>query len=93
MFTAGGSAALTARTVAAADKARRGATMGLHSVCGYAGGFIGPLGVGLALDLAGWDSVTGWALAFGHLAPVVLIGFTILRRLSGGARPMTSGQR
>lgn len=27
--------------------------IGLHSVCGYAGGFIGPLGVGLVLDLAG----------------------------------------
>ncbi|MGG5820807.1 MFS transporter [Falsiroseomonas sp. HW251] len=76
------SAALTAGTVAAADKARRGATMGLHSMCGYAGGFIGPLGVGLALDLAGRDSVMGWTLAFGHLAPVVLIGFAILRRLA-----------
>jgi hypothetical protein len=31
----------------------RGATIGPHSVCGYAGGFIGPLGVGLVLDLAG----------------------------------------
>lgn len=77
------SAALTAGTVAAADQARRGATMGLHSMCGYAGGFIGPLGVGLALDLAGRDTVMGWALAFGHLAPVVLLGFVVLQRLAG----------
>ncbi|PWS38445.1 MFS transporter [Falsiroseomonas bella] len=75
------SAALTAGTVAAADKARRGATMGLHSMCGYAGGFIGPLGVGLALDVAGRDTVMGWAVAFGHLAPVVLVGLLVLRRL------------
>jgi predicted MFS family arabinose efflux permease len=40
------SSALTAGTVQAADPALRGATMGLHSMCGYAGGFIGPLGVG-----------------------------------------------
>ena len=75
------SSALTAGTVQAADKELRGATMGLHSMCGYAGGFIGPLGVGLALDLAGGDSVLGWGLAFGHLAPVTLIGLFILRRL------------
>ena len=47
------SSALTAGTVQAADKELRGATMGLHSMCGYAGGFIGPLGVGLVLDWAG----------------------------------------
>jgi MFS family permease len=47
------SSVLTAGTVEAADKELRGATMGLHSMCGYAGGFMGPLGVGLALDLAG----------------------------------------
>jgi len=49
-----------------ADKELRGATMGLHSMCGYAGGFIGPLGVGLVLDWAG--NADGWGLAFGHLA-------------------------
>ncbi len=75
------SSALTAGTVQSAEPARRGATMGLHSMCGYAGGFIGPLGVGLALDLAGADTVLGWALAFGHLAPVTLLGFYLLRRL------------
>ena len=48
------SSALTAGTVQAADKELRGATMGLHSMCGYAGGFIGPLGVGLVL--IGWEA-------------------------------------
>jgi len=72
------SSALTAGTVAAADPARRGATMGLHSMCGYAGGFIGPPLAGLVLDLAGRDRVIGWGLAFGHLAVITLLGLAVL---------------
>jgi MFS family permease len=79
------SSALTAGTVQAADKHLRGATMGLHSMAGYAGGFLGPLGVGLALDLAGGDGVLGWGLAFGHLAVVTLAGLLVLRRLGRAA--------
>lgn len=75
------SSALTAGTVQAADPALRGATMGLHSMCGYAGGFIGPLGVGLALDLAGDNLVLGWGLGFGQLALISLIGLVFIRRL------------
>ena len=71
------SSALTAGTVQAADKELRGATMGLHSTCGYAGGFIGPLGVGLVLDWAG--NAHGWGLAFGHLALITLMGLFLLR--------------
>ncbi|HEX7926238.1 MAG TPA: MFS transporter, partial [bacterium] len=76
------SSALTAGTVQAADPALRGATMGLHSMAGYAGGFLGPLGVGLALDLAGDNFLLGWGLGFGHLAVVTLTGLFLLRRLS-----------
>ena len=75
------SSALTAGTVQASDKHLRGATMGLHSMAGYAGGFLGPLGVGLVLDLSGGDGVLGWGLAFGHLAVVTLAGLAVLRRL------------
>jgi MFS family permease len=75
------SSALTAGTVRAADPAMRGATMGLHSICGYAGGFIGPLGVGLALDIAGNNLVLGWGLGFGQLALVSIIGLVLVRRL------------
>jgi predicted MFS family arabinose efflux permease len=73
------SSALTAGTVQASDPALRGATMGLHSMCGYAGGFVGPLGVGLCLDFAGNNPTLGWGLGFGHLAVVTLAGFAILR--------------
>jgi MFS family permease len=72
------SSALTAGTLAAADKDRRGATMGLHSMCGYAGGFVGPPLAGLVLDLAGRDRVIGWGLAFGHLAVITLLGLATL---------------
>jgi MFS family permease len=75
------SAALTAGTVHAADPAMRGATMGLHSMCGYTGGFIGPLGVGLALDLAGNNQVLGWGLGFGQLAVISIVGLVFVRRL------------
>jgi MFS family permease len=75
------SSALTAGTVQAADPALRGATMGLHSMCGYAGGFIGPFGVGLALDLAGKNLMLGWGLGFGQLAIISIIGLIFVRRL------------
>jgi len=74
------SSALTAGTVQAADKSLRGATMGLHSMAGYTGGFLGPLGVGLTLDLCG-DNAVGWGLGFGHLAVVTLTGLAVLRWL------------
>jgi MFS-type transporter involved in bile tolerance (Atg22 family) len=55
--------------------------MGLHSMCGYAGGFIGPLGVGFALDICGSNALLGWGIGFGHLAIVTLLGFMVLRQL------------
>ena len=76
------SSALTAGTVQAAGPELRGATMGLHSMCGYAGGFVGPVGVGLALDLLGPSNPSAWALAFGHLALVTLAGLFLLRRVA-----------
>ena len=82
------SSALTAGTVQAADKDLKGATMGLHSMRGYAGGLIGPLCVGLALDFAG-DNALGWGIAFG--GPVA--NFRHLRLVGHGGRlyPALSG--
>src|SRR5690349_531721 len=73
------SSALTAGTVGAADKEHRGATMGLHSMCGYAGGFVGPPLAGFVLDVFGPDTVVGWGLAFGHLALITLTGLGVVR--------------
>ncbi|BDG71548.1 MFS transporter [Roseomonas fluvialis] len=80
------SSALTAGTVQAADPALRGATMGLHSMAGYAGGFVGPLLCGVVLDAAGGEGALAWGLAFGHVALVVLAGFAVLRVIGRQAR-------
>lgn len=63
-----------AGTAGSADPARRGATLAVHSMAGYAGGFVGPLMIGWILDLAGGMSTTGWGLAFLHVAVVTLLG-------------------
>jgi MFS family permease len=76
------SSALTAGTVQAADPALRGATMGLHSMVGYGGGFVGPLLTGVVLDLAGGDGAWTWGLAFGQVALMTLAGLAALRWLS-----------
>lgn len=84
------SSALTAGTVQAADPALRGATMGLHSMLGYAGGFVGPLGVGFFLDLAAGNQLIGWGIGFGHLAIVTLGGYLVMRWLLAGGWERTS---
>ena len=68
------SSSLTAGAAGSADPARRGATLALHSMAGYAGGFVGPLMIGWVLDWSGGMSTTGWGLAFLHVAVVILLG-------------------
>jgi MFS family permease len=68
------SSSLTAGAAGTADPARRGATLALHSMAGYAGGFVGPLMIGWILDLSGGMSARGWGLAFLHVAVVALLG-------------------
>ena len=60
---------------------------GLHSMCGYAGGVIGALGVRLVHDWAG--SAHGWGVAFGHLALITLTGLFLSRRLGARHRLQT----
>ncbi|MEJ2174810.1 MAG: MFS transporter, partial [bacterium] len=80
------SSSLTAGAAGSAAPARRGATLALHSMLGYLGGFIGPFAVGWMLDLAGGMSPLGWALAFGLVALVVGAGFLAHRWL--GPQPL-----
>jgi predicted MFS family arabinose efflux permease len=68
------SSSLTAGAAGSADPARRGATLAVHSMLGYAGGALGPVALGFILDLAGGMSPFGWGLAFMHVAVVVLAG-------------------
>ena len=76
------SSSLTAGAAGAADPARRGATLAVHSMLGYAGGFVGPITIGFALDAAGGMSQQGWGIAFGTLAAAMLAGriaFVLMR--------------
>ncbi|HEY3189986.1 MAG TPA: MFS transporter [Solirubrobacteraceae bacterium] len=68
------SSSLTAGAAGSAEPQRRGATLAVHSMLGYTGGFLGPLVVGWVLDLSGGMSTLGWGLAFLHIALVVLAG-------------------
>ncbi|HKU95065.1 MAG TPA: MFS transporter [Vineibacter sp.] len=58
------SSSLTAGAAGTAEPSRRGATLAIHSMLGYAGGFVGPLMVGWILDRAGGMSPVAWGWAF-----------------------------
>jgi MFS family permease len=76
------SSSLTAGTAGTAEPSRRGATLAVHSMLGYAGGFVGPLMVGWILDLAGGMSQLAWGAAFlaiGFLVLLALTAFSIIR--------------
>lgn len=75
------SSSLTAGVVAVAEADRRGATLGIYSMFGYAGGFAGPLLVGAVLDSAGSMGATAWGLAFLTVAAAMLIGRVLFAAL------------
>jgi len=65
MFVMGESATLTAGMVAAAPAELRGAAMGVYSLAGFAGGMLGPVIFGAALDAAGGAGrVFSWTIAY-----------------------------
>jgi MFS family permease len=68
------SSSLTAGAAGSANPQRRGATLALHSMAGYAGGFVGPIAIGSILDLSGGMSPVSWGFAFLHIAVIGLIG-------------------
>jgi predicted MFS family arabinose efflux permease len=76
------SSSLTAGTAGTAEPSRRGATLAVHSMLGYAGGFVGPLLIGWTLDLSGGMSQIGWGLSFlsvAMLMALALIMFWLIR--------------
>ena len=68
------SASLTAGTVGASEPERRGATLAVHSLCGYGLGFVGAVVLGGILDIMGGESVLAWGVAFAHIALVMALG-------------------
>ncbi len=76
----GDSASLTAGVVAAAPTGFRGTTLAVHSTLGFGAAFLGPLAVGMVLDLFG-GAQAGWAMAFVTMAAGCLLGPVFLSRL------------
>jgi predicted MFS family arabinose efflux permease len=75
------SSSLTAGTAGTAEPARRGATLAIHSMLGYAGGFVGPLAIGWTLDLSGGMSPGAWAAAFSMIAVLNVIALIVFRTM------------
>jgi len=76
------SSSLTAGTAGTAEPSRRGATLAVHSMLGYIGGFVGPLTVGWVLDWRGGMSAAAWATAFATIAVLMVLAlaaFLIMR--------------
>jgi predicted MFS family arabinose efflux permease len=79
------SAALTAGVVAAAEEGRRGATLALHSVSGFAAGSVAPVVLGAVLQSSGGvGQGPAWLAALGSLSVVSLGGYLVLGRWSDG---------
>ena len=79
------SSSLTAGTTTSAEPARRGATLAIHSMLGYGGGFVGPLALGWTLDAMGGMSPIAWGVGFGVVSLVVASGRIAFDRLTPAA--------
>lgn len=74
------SATLTAGLVAAAPAELRGAAMGLYSLCGFAGGMLGPMLYGVALDAAGGAGSHGaWIAGYAAIGMGCLVAPLVVR--------------
>ena len=66
---------LTSGVLALAEPQLRGATVAVYSCIGFAGGFVGTLLFGVALDwFGGTARLAAWVLAFGICAVACLVG-------------------
>jgi MFS family permease len=76
------SSSLTAGTAGTAEPSRRGATLAVHSMLGYSGGFVGPLMIGYTLDIVGGitsDARMAWSVSFGLVAVLMLLALVVFR--------------
>ncbi len=81
------SAALTAGAIAAADPNRQGATMAIHSLFGFSCACVGPLVLGVVLDLSGGATTSfSWGVAFLSVGLVGALGPLALRLAATGAK-------
>lgn len=73
------SAAMTAGLLTETPAARRGKALALYACIGFAGGFVGPVAFGMALDAFGRQNRLGWSAGFVTLA----LGITLARLCVG----------
>jgi predicted MFS family arabinose efflux permease len=84
---------LTSGVLAVAEPQLRGAIVAVYSCIGFAGGFVGTLLFGLALDwLGGTARLAAWVLAFGICAAACLVGGIASLFLSRDLAPERAGQ-
>ena len=74
------SASLTAGVVAATPAGFRGTTLAVHSTIGFGAAFLGPLTVGVVLDVFGGNQFA-WAMAFLTMAAGCLLGPIFINHL------------
>ena len=73
-FVSGDSASIIAGALMSAPESHKGATMAVFSSLGFIGSFLGPIGFGVVLDLAGGGGVMAWGLAFASSGVVLALG-------------------
>ena len=77
------SAALTIGATTSAEPGRRGATLAMHSLVGFGCAGLGPLVVGIVLDLTDATRIWSWGLAFASMGIVAALGPVALWTLGG----------
>ena len=79
LFVQGESAALTTGTLQAAPPGRQGATLAVHTICGFIGGCSGAVVFGVVLEnTGGGATVNSWGFAFVSLGLAVAMGPLLL---------------
>jgi MFS family permease len=92
LFVQGDSATLHMGTVQTAEPERRGATMAVQSLLGFASAAVGPLAVGIVLDATGGGrTVHSWAAAFLSMGVVVAVGPLFLALMGHSAAGVKGG--
>ena len=75
------SSILTAGALGRAEPGYRGATMAIHAMLGFSGSMVGPLLFGLLLDFSGGENLSGWVLAYSHIALIMAMAILIIFRM------------
>jgi len=83
------SAAMTAGLLTETPSDRRGKALALYACIGFAGGFIGPVAFGVALDAFGREGVAGWRAGFVTLAVGIVLARVAL--IAAPASPQGPG--